>query len=77
MPPTYVEVAQYDPLRDEGLAFATRLLAAGTDVEIHLFAGTFHGSEMLVSADVSQRANSVRIAALRQGLASTVSERAG
>lgn len=77
MPPTYLEVAQYDPLRDEGLAFAARLLAAGTAVEIHLFAGTFHGSELFVSADVSQRASTVRIAALRQGLAFCASEGAG
>lgn len=69
MPATYVEVAQWDPLRDEGIDFATRLLAAGVEVELHLFAGTFHGSEMHLSAGVSRYAAELRGDALRRALA--------
>ena len=33
-----------DPLRDEGIALATSLVDAGCIAEMHMFAGTFHGS---------------------------------
>jgi acetyl esterase/lipase len=69
LPSAYVEVAQRDPLRDEGIAFANRLLEANVDVELHLYPGTFHGSEMLSCAEISRQASSVRTAALRRALA--------
>ena len=71
LPPAYVEVAQWDPVRDEGIEFAARLLAAGVEVELHLLPGTFHGSEMFLTADVSARAVALRGEALRRALART------
>jgi acetyl esterase/lipase len=56
LPMAYVMVAQYDPLRDEGAAYARRLVAAGVPTELHQFAGTFHGFDTLASVAVSQRA---------------------
>jgi acetyl esterase/lipase len=55
MPPTYIAVAQFDPLRDEALAFAGGLLQAGVPTELHCFPGTFHGSTLTPFAAVSQR----------------------
>lgn len=55
MPPTYIATAEFCPNRDEGLAFAMRLMEAGVPVELHQWPGTFHGSQAILSAEVSQR----------------------
>jgi len=55
LPPAYVSTMEFDPLRDEGILYALRMLAAGVSVELHSFPGTFHGSALVVSARVSQR----------------------
>ncbi|WP_312858310.1 alpha/beta hydrolase [Pseudonocardia pini] len=55
LPPAYVSVMAFDPLRDEGLAYALALQAAGVPVELHLFPGTFHGSSLIADAAVSKR----------------------
>lgn len=43
LPPTLVFVAELDPLRDEGLAFAARLAAAGVPTGVRTDAGMLHG----------------------------------
>jgi acetyl esterase/lipase len=55
LPATYLMTAELDPLRDEGIDYAVRLLGAGVSVELHQFGGAFHGFDMLPSA-ISQRA---------------------
>jgi acetyl esterase/lipase len=42
LPPACLEVCQADALRDEALAYAHRLLAAGVHTELHLVPGAFH-----------------------------------
>jgi acetyl esterase/lipase len=69
LPPAYVSTMEFDPLRDEGIFYALRLLQAGVAVELHSFPGTFHGSGLLPDAEVSRRgAHEVRDA-LRRALA--------
>ena len=43
LPPTYLETAEIDILRDEGEAFGQKLMAAGVAVEMHRIAGAWHG----------------------------------
>jgi acetyl esterase/lipase len=68
LPPAYVSTAENDPLRDEGITYAQRLLQAGVSVELHQFPGTFHGSALVTSAAVSKRAQREAAAALRHAL---------
>ncbi|MCF2705789.1 alpha/beta fold hydrolase [Arcanobacterium haemolyticum] len=44
MPPTLVVVNPTDPLRDEGIGWATSLADASIPVELHMLPGTIHGT---------------------------------
>jgi acetyl esterase len=61
-PPTLIQLAELDILRDEGLAMAEKLRAAGVDVTVETVKGVLHGFMRLTgtvtpAADAVARAN--------------------
>jgi acetyl esterase/lipase len=66
LPPAFVNVCQFDPLRDEGIAYAQRLSQANVPTELVLYPGTFHGAGMIAQAAVTKRIAADQIAALRR-----------
>lgn len=68
LPPAYIGTAELCPNRDEDIAYALRLLRAGVTVELHQWPGTFHGSQAIVSAEISQRQNAELGDVLRRAL---------
>ncbi|HYQ69466.1 MAG TPA: alpha/beta hydrolase [Actinophytocola sp.] len=69
LPPAYMATAEFDPIRDEAITYALRLLRVGVSVELHQWPGTFHGSQAILSAEVSQRQIAELSAVLRRALA--------
>ncbi|MDN3496778.1 alpha/beta hydrolase fold domain-containing protein [Planococcus sp. APC 4015] len=60
LPPTFVDCASPEVFRDEDIAFAERIWAAGGDAELHVWAGGFHGFDMIPTAQVSAAARAAR-----------------
>jgi len=68
LPPAYISVMEFDPLRDEGINYALQLLAARVSVELHLFPGTFHGSALVRGAAVTKREQQERLTVVQRAL---------
>ncbi|MCB1686895.1 MAG: alpha/beta hydrolase [Halioglobus sp.] len=68
LPPAYVNTMEFDPLRDEGVEYALKLMRAGVATELHSFPGTFHGSSLFSSARISQRESREMFAVLERAL---------
>jgi acetyl esterase/lipase len=61
LPPAYIEVGAAEVFRDESVAYASRIWAAGGQAELHVWAGGFHGFPGIVpDAKVSKTANRTR-----------------
>ncbi len=61
-------MGELDLFVDEDIDYAQRLIQAGVPVELHVFPGAFHGSDLMPSSENSRRWAAIRTAALRQAL---------
>lgn len=68
LPPAYIWTAEFDPLRDEGIQYATKLMSHGVSVELHNYAGTFHGFDQTPEAQIALRSQREQIAVIRSAL---------
>lgn len=68
LPPAYVMTCEHDPLRDEGILYAMKLMAAGVPVELHNYPGTVHGFDFLTSSDISTLAVREGIEAFKRAM---------
>jgi len=69
LPPAYVMTCEHDPLRDEAIIYAMRLMGAGVPVELHNYPGTVHGFDFLTPSEISTRAVKESVEAFRRALA--------
>jgi acetyl esterase len=67
LPPALVLVAGYDPLRDEGVDYAKRLIEAGNRVTLENYEGMIHGFYLMGGAvDAARRALAQSAQALKE-----------
>lgn len=71
LPPAYLEVGAVEALRDETIAYASRIWEVGGDAELHVWSGAFHCfDEWVPQAAVSHAAHDARKSWLRRLLGS-------
>ncbi|WP_054704258.1 alpha/beta hydrolase [Bacillus sp. JCM 19041] len=66
LPDAYVEVAEFDPLRDEGIHYAEALQDDGVHVELNRTSGTVHGYDMVEGSELVRENVAKRISALQK-----------
>jgi acetyl esterase len=65
LPPTYIETAEFDPLRDEGILYAEALFQAGVVVKTSFTIGTVHGYDGAFMSKSAKAATDERARFLR------------
>ncbi|WP_328413169.1 alpha/beta hydrolase [Streptomyces violaceus] len=69
LPRTYIDTGSAEGFRDEALLYAGRLSEAGVSVDLHMWGGAFHGSDMAAGdAAVSRASNATREEFIRRAL---------
>ena len=66
LPDAYLEVADVDSLRDEGLAYGEALKKTGVEVQVHRTVGTPYGFEMVSKSSIVADSVEKRCAVLRK-----------
>jgi acetyl esterase/lipase len=75
LPPAFVVTAEFDPLRDEGIAYAEGLAAAGVHVEQFHARGHFHASFTMVDMVITGAEGRAKVAAALRRFAGVAEER--
>ena len=70
LPATYMEVAEFDCLRDEGVAYAKRLEESGIPVEFYELKGAVHGYDNAEDSPIIEEYYEKRINAIKNKLES-------
>jgi len=65
LPDSYIEVSEFDCLRDEGINYANALQDSGAKVELNKISGTVHGFELAANSDIVKMSVARRIEALK------------
>ena len=68
LPDAYVETAEFDSLRDEGIAYANLLKDNGIDVVLRETKGTMHGYDIVAKSSVTKESVTARIDFLKTKL---------
>lgn len=68
IPNTYIEVAEFDCLHDEGINYFKRLLDRGVKVELNETYGTVHGYDMVLNSKITKESVSKRIKFLKENM---------
>jgi acetyl esterase/lipase len=71
LPPTFIGVGALDLFMEANLEYARRLTRAGVPVELHLYPGAYHGSDMVAEARLTKMHARDQIEALRAAFART------
>ncbi|MEE2678658.1 MAG: alpha/beta hydrolase [Myxococcota bacterium] len=66
LPPAWIEVAEFDPLRDEGRDYAAALEASGVPVALHEVKGGIHGYDLVADSPTAEAIFGERLAAIRR-----------
>lgn len=61
LPPAYIEVAEYDCLRDEGMQYAEQLKLQGVETELHEIKGAMHGYDIAVESPLIKKCMEQRV----------------
>jgi len=61
LPSAFIEVAEFDSLRDEGLNYATALQNGGTTVEVSEIKGAIHAFELNTKSEITRKAVEHRV----------------
>ena len=70
LPTAYIETAEFDPLRDEGLNFASALKASGQSPVLNETTGTIHGYDGSAGSEIARSSMQQRINFLNSVFAS-------
>ena len=68
LPAAYISAAEFDPLRDEAVSYAQRLLDHGVSVDLRLYARAFHSFDSFTAARLASQARQHQIDALKAAI---------